>query len=284
MSYACHRRRRRPPGSGAARRSCSWSGPPSPTPSMAGVPLRDAQILARHADPRSTEHYDRARQPRQTRRPLPDRIRRRRLNLWASPASLPPTRTRQKSLSRQDAGGATLATSWARLAGRADVEVRDRFARSETAASFPRPGLATRAPVRGRADAVRAPVRVPGPRTLARGCGARSRGRRWRHPLELPRAPRHPVAEPTVTPERAAKLTASEPTRRPARGPRDLHRGSQQRQPVPGASPTSQCAAHQPAVSRRLPAHLSGSQDAASLRRVRRRPTRSGPGASVDVS
>jgi integrase len=27
----------------------------------AGVPLRDAQILARHADPRITEHYDRAR-------------------------------------------------------------------------------------------------------------------------------------------------------------------------------------------------------------------------------
>jgi integrase len=27
----------------------------------AGVPLRDAQILARHAGPRTTEHYDRAR-------------------------------------------------------------------------------------------------------------------------------------------------------------------------------------------------------------------------------
>jgi integrase/recombinase XerD len=27
----------------------------------AGVPLRDAQILAPHADPRTTEHYDRAR-------------------------------------------------------------------------------------------------------------------------------------------------------------------------------------------------------------------------------
>jgi integrase/recombinase XerD len=27
----------------------------------AGVPLRDAQILARHADPRTTEHYDRDR-------------------------------------------------------------------------------------------------------------------------------------------------------------------------------------------------------------------------------
>ena len=27
----------------------------------AGVPLRDAQILARHAEPRTTEHYDRTR-------------------------------------------------------------------------------------------------------------------------------------------------------------------------------------------------------------------------------
>jgi integrase/recombinase XerD len=27
----------------------------------AGVPLRDAQILARHADPRTTQHYDGAR-------------------------------------------------------------------------------------------------------------------------------------------------------------------------------------------------------------------------------
>jgi hypothetical protein len=34
---------------------------PPPTLSTRGVPLRDAQILARHADPRTTEHYDRAR-------------------------------------------------------------------------------------------------------------------------------------------------------------------------------------------------------------------------------
>lgn len=27
----------------------------------AGVPLRDAQVLARHTDPRTTEHYERAR-------------------------------------------------------------------------------------------------------------------------------------------------------------------------------------------------------------------------------
>jgi integrase/recombinase XerD len=33
----------------------------SPNALDAGVPLRDAQILARHADPRTTEHYDRAR-------------------------------------------------------------------------------------------------------------------------------------------------------------------------------------------------------------------------------
>jgi len=46
----------------------------------AGVPLRDAQILARHADPRTTEHYDlRPRQPGPPRRPLPHRLRRRRL-------------------------------------------------------------------------------------------------------------------------------------------------------------------------------------------------------------
>jgi integrase len=47
----------------------------------AGVPLRDAQILAGHADPRTTEHYDRARgNPRPPRRALPHRVRRRRLS------------------------------------------------------------------------------------------------------------------------------------------------------------------------------------------------------------
>jgi integrase len=47
----------------------------------AGVPLRDAQILARHADPRTTEHYDlRPRQPRPARPPLPHRLRRRRVS------------------------------------------------------------------------------------------------------------------------------------------------------------------------------------------------------------
>ncbi|SOC57708.1 integrase/recombinase XerD [Ornithinimicrobium cerasi] len=59
----------------------------------AGVPLLDAQILARHAGPRTTEHYDRARgQPRPPRRPLPHRLRRRRLNLSMGPrlASVPP--------------------------------------------------------------------------------------------------------------------------------------------------------------------------------------------------
>ena len=47
----------------------------------AGVRLRDAQILARHVDPRTTEHYDpRPRQPRPARRPLPHRRRRRRVS------------------------------------------------------------------------------------------------------------------------------------------------------------------------------------------------------------
>jgi integrase/recombinase XerD len=47
----------------------------------AGVPLRDAQILARHADPRTTEHYDRARGnlDRPARGSLPHRLCRRRL-------------------------------------------------------------------------------------------------------------------------------------------------------------------------------------------------------------
>ena len=50
----------------------------------AGVPPRVAQILPRHADPRSTEPYDRARgKPRPPRRPLPHRTRRRRLDLKA---------------------------------------------------------------------------------------------------------------------------------------------------------------------------------------------------------
>jgi hypothetical protein len=36
-------------------------GEPAITAALdAGVPLRDSQILARHADPRVTEHYDRA--------------------------------------------------------------------------------------------------------------------------------------------------------------------------------------------------------------------------------
>jgi len=61
----------------------------------AGVPLRDAQILARHADPphhRALRPHPR--QPRPTRRPLPDRIRRRRLNGLVSPTSIPPRMTR----------------------------------------------------------------------------------------------------------------------------------------------------------------------------------------------
>lgn len=45
----------------------------------AGVPLRDAQILARHADPRTTEHYDCARGTSTDTASTSDRIRRRRL-------------------------------------------------------------------------------------------------------------------------------------------------------------------------------------------------------------
>ncbi|MFK5689195.1 hypothetical protein ACI3EY_05970 [Ornithinimicrobium sp. LYQ92] len=52
------RRSRRSPGTSAPTR---YGTPPSPTPWTPGVPLRDAPILARHADPRTTEHYDRAR-------------------------------------------------------------------------------------------------------------------------------------------------------------------------------------------------------------------------------
>ncbi len=37
-------------------------GNPLPTSFDAGVDLRDVQIAARHADPRTTMHYDRARQ------------------------------------------------------------------------------------------------------------------------------------------------------------------------------------------------------------------------------
>ena len=65
---------------GSRRPSASRSTPARTHGAHAGVPLRDAQILARHADPRTTEHYDRARgQPRPPRRPLPHRLRRRRL-------------------------------------------------------------------------------------------------------------------------------------------------------------------------------------------------------------
>ena len=64
----------------------------------AGVPLRDAQILARHADPRTTEHYNRPRQPRPTRRALPHRLRRRRLARSPTAASKPPTKRLAKKL------------------------------------------------------------------------------------------------------------------------------------------------------------------------------------------
>jgi len=75
----------------------------------AGVPPRDAQILARHADPRTTEHYDRARGnlDRQC-RPLPHRLRRRRLSsklasrgAQIASASNRPIRRRQSALSKR---------------------------------------------------------------------------------------------------------------------------------------------------------------------------------------
>jgi len=60
----------------------------------AGVLLRDAQILARHADPRTTEHYDRARGNLDRHGVhFLTRIRRRRLTGPAPPASTPPRMT-----------------------------------------------------------------------------------------------------------------------------------------------------------------------------------------------
>ena len=65
----------------------------------ASVPLRDAQILARHGDPRTSRALrPRPRQPRPTRRPLPHRLRRRRLSApplqGVGAASDPPIMTR----------------------------------------------------------------------------------------------------------------------------------------------------------------------------------------------
>jgi integrase/recombinase XerD len=55
----------------------------------AGVPLRDAQILARHADPRTTEHYDRARGNLDRHGvQLPHRLRRRRVAVRETHRSL----------------------------------------------------------------------------------------------------------------------------------------------------------------------------------------------------
>lgn len=48
------------PGSGRCTRTCSVPG--SSWPLDAGVPLRDVQIAARHADPRTTTIYDRRRE------------------------------------------------------------------------------------------------------------------------------------------------------------------------------------------------------------------------------
>jgi integrase/recombinase XerD len=47
---------------GRAADSFNMVGKPLPTSFDAGVDLRDVQIAARHADPRTTMRYDRARQ------------------------------------------------------------------------------------------------------------------------------------------------------------------------------------------------------------------------------
>ena len=62
----------------------------------AGVPLRDAQILARHADPRTTEHYDRARGNLDRHGVLPHRLRRRRLTSRNPPATTAPRRATRR--------------------------------------------------------------------------------------------------------------------------------------------------------------------------------------------
>ena len=83
----------------------------------AGVPLRDAQILARHADPHHRALRPRPRQRRPARRAPPHRLRRRRLNATAreavtpcgalsrpaghpTPASVPPGATVRRSSDR----------------------------------------------------------------------------------------------------------------------------------------------------------------------------------------
>ena len=45
----------------AMRSARCWSPPGSPPRSTPGVPLRDVQEAASHADPRTTMRYDRAR-------------------------------------------------------------------------------------------------------------------------------------------------------------------------------------------------------------------------------
>jgi hypothetical protein len=62
----------------------------------AGVPLRDAQILARHADPRTTEHYDRARGNVHVLTPTSPAS-----NRCAAGTSTPPRRTQPHGTSHQ---------------------------------------------------------------------------------------------------------------------------------------------------------------------------------------
>jgi integrase len=92
----------------------------------AAVPLRDAQILARHADPRTTEALrPRPRQPRPARRPLPYRLCRRRLNLLGAPASSPPTGG-ASLLALEDRSDATPGSNGASQRRAADVGERAR--------------------------------------------------------------------------------------------------------------------------------------------------------------
>jgi integrase/recombinase XerD len=51
-----------PPTSGLRDHPFSMAGKPLTTSFDAGVDLRDVQVAARHADPRTTMRYDRARQ------------------------------------------------------------------------------------------------------------------------------------------------------------------------------------------------------------------------------
>src|SRR5690349_15744757 len=118
----------------------------------AGVPLRDAQILARHADPRTTALRPRPRQPRPPWRPFPHRLRRRGLNPWLWSA-----RNRTIGLARRHEGALRHRTS------RVEVESGGRYGGNV-------------AEVRAVLTTGVAPTAVRLASAQRRGCG---RGRRW---------------------------------------------------------------------------------------------------------